>query len=141
MAKKKTFSPEELAKLTPEEIAKKLQELQDANASLEAEKNDLKTENKSLVKENKEALKAAKAAAKASKPKEYTFEVDETDEEGNDTGNVLTYRFVAPKFIVDRTEYHAADVVNSKDKKHQEILAHLVEINSGIIELVTEGGE
>jgi hypothetical protein len=147
MSKQKTISPEDLVGLSPEEIAKKFQELQEANTNLETNLSSLATENKNLLKENKAVKNEAKAASKAAKPQEHTFEVDETDEDGQETGNVLTYKFVAPKFIVDRTEYSAADVVNSnaKDpmhKKHQEILAHLVEINSGIIELVAEkGGE
>lgn len=134
MAKKNNEAAPE--QLTPEQMAAKLQELEAANAELEAK-------NKKLSKQAKAASKDAEAV----KPEDCTFEVEQTDEEGNETGNTLKYRFTLPQIEIDKVVYKAAELVaetkNAKlAKKNAEILSHLVDIGSGAIELVPEeGGE
>jgi hypothetical protein len=125
MSKKKeeTATQElDLTSLTPEQKDAKLQELLAHNAKLAEANKSLKEEVKKSASEKPAALP--------------TFEVDETDEDGKETGEVATYRFAMPRFIVDRIEYTAAEAV-----KNEKICAHLVEIGSGIVEKIEKGGK
>lgn len=117
--------------LTQEELAAKVAALEADKAALENEAVELDKKNKKLAADLKKTTKIAEA-----KTEVHTFEVDETDEEGEPPGNVLKYKFVAPAFNVDRKEYTAAEA-----KEDAVICAHLVHIGSGIIELVEEGGK
>jgi hypothetical protein len=94
---------------------------------------ELEAQNEALKGDLKKAkAKSAKSAAE-DKPKELIFEVDEVDEDGNETGDVLKYRFTCPRFNIDNVEYTAEDVIKNEN---EEVLAKLVAIKSGIIELV-----
>lgn len=125
MAKKNTTPQDSAQALTPEEKIKALE-----------------AANKQLEKDLKKAKKDSKEP-KAAKPKDLVFEVDELDEEGEETGEVLKYRFTVPRFNIDKVDYNSADVVEgaqSKDVKESEknllVLSQLVDMNSGIIEQI-----
>jgi len=121
---KKSSKPQESGKdQTPEQ---KIAELEAANAQLASD------------------LKKSQKETAAAKPKKLEFEVDEEDEEGEPTGEVLKYKVVVPLFDIDNVQYKATEVIDgyeaeSKAKKpgqYSEVLAKLVQMNSGIIELI-----
>jgi endonuclease III-like uncharacterized protein len=116
-----------MADMTLEEQIEILKRENEELSQLKTENDTLKATNKSL----KGDLKKAKETPKE-KTKEAIFEVDGKDDDGKDA--VLKYRFTCPKFILDNVEYAAEQVVS--DQKKSEVLAKLVAMNSGIIELV-----
>jgi hypothetical protein len=94
---------------------------------------ELEAQNEALKGDLKKAKAKAKTAAAEEKPKELIFEVDEVDDDGNETGEVLKYRFTCPRFNIDNVEYTAEEVIKSEN---EEVIAKLVAIKSGIVELV-----
>jgi len=115
-----TKTQEGAKELTPEQL--RIAELE---AQAEGLKNDLK----------KAKAKAAKVASAEPAKRELVFAVDEVDEDGDETGNTLKYRFTCPRFNMDNVEYTAEEVV---DQENHEVLAKLVAMKSGIIELVKD---
>ena len=89
-------------------------------------------------------LKKSQKETASAKPKKLEFEVDEEDEEGEPTGDVLKYKVVVPLFDIDGVEYKAADVIDGYEAEikadkpgvYCEVLSKLVQMNSGIIELI-----
>lgn len=85
---------------------------------------ELEAANKKLSKDLKNSQKD-----KPANPRDVTFEIEEED------GSASNYCFTCMKFNMDNIEYDAKEVV---DNEQAEVLAKLVQMNSGIIQLIED---
>jgi hypothetical protein len=123
MANKKTKPQESGKDQTPEQ---KIAALEAANAKLQSD------------------LKKSQKETAAAKPKKLEFEVDVEDKDGKPTGKVKRYKVVVPLFDIDNVQFKADEIIEGYEAEqaaeesgpNSEALAKLVQMNSGIIELI-----